>query len=131
MISLLSMMGGQAFLGLAEPVDLRLVMGSALIMGLAVVPIGLTRMAAPEQIPRARFSVRVIGRASRAAVLCAFFGGLVTGSFWSMGPLVGRAFGLEGGSIGVMMSAAFSTCAKSLEISEVRVGLAGMICAPV
>jgi len=106
MISLLSMMGGQAFLGLAEPVDLRLLMGSALIMGLAVVPIGLTRMAAPEQIPRARFSVRAIGRASRVAVLCAFFGGLVTGSFWSMGPLVGRAFGLEGGSIGVMMSAA-------------------------
>lgn len=108
MISLLAMMGGQGFLGLAGPDDLKLVMGSALIMGLAVIPIGLTRMAAPQEIPRARFSPRILGRASRVAVLCAFFGGLVTGAFWSVGPLVGRAFGLDGGAIGFMMAVAIT-----------------------
>lgn len=106
MISLLAMVLGQSFLGLTEPADLRLVMGAAFIMGIAVIPIGLTPIAAPQDIPRARFSPRVIGRASRVAVVCAFCGGLVTGSFWSVGPLVGRAHGLDGTDIGLMMAAA-------------------------
>ena len=105
MISLLAMVLGQSFLGLTEPADLRLVMGAAFIMGIAVIPIGLTPIAAPQDIPRARFSPRVIGRASRVAVVCAFCGGLVTGSFWSVGPLVGRAHGLDGTDIGLMMAA--------------------------
>ena len=62
MISLLAMVLGQSFLGLTEPADLRLVMGAAFIMGIAVIPIGLTPIAAPQDIPRARFSPRVIGR---------------------------------------------------------------------
>ncbi len=104
MISLLAMMVGQSFLGLAPPVDLRLVMAAAFIMGLAIIPIGLTQMAAPQSIPAARFSPRVLGRASRVAVVCVFCGGLVTGAFWSVGPLVGRAFGLDGAGIGLMMA---------------------------
>jgi MFS family permease len=108
MISLLAMMVGQTFLGLAEPQDLKLLMGSACIMGLAIIPIGLTRMTAPAPIPRARFRLRGLGRASRVAVVCAFFGGLVTGAFWSVGPLVGRAFGLDGAGIGIMMGCAIT-----------------------
>jgi MFS family permease len=108
LISLLAMVAGQSFLGLAEPHDLKLVMGAALILGLAIIPIGLTRMAVPQPIPRVRFSLRVLADASRVAVVCALFGGLVTGALWSVGPLVGRAFGLEAGSIGLMMSFAIA-----------------------
>jgi MFS family permease len=81
-------------------------MAAAFIMGIAIIPIGLTRMAAPQPIPRARFTPRVLARASRVAVVCAFFGGLVTGAFWSVGPLVGRAFGLDSAGIGLMMASA-------------------------
>lgn len=105
MISLLAMMLGQALLGVAGPLDLELIMLAALIMALAILPIGLTRMTAPPAIPRARFSPRVLLRASRVAVVCAFFGGLVTGAFWSIGPLVAQALGLTGTDIGVMMGA--------------------------
>jgi MFS family permease len=108
MISLLAMMVGQSFLGLADPLDSTLVMVSAFIMGLAIIPIGLTRMAAPQQIPRIRFSPRALARASRVAVVCAFFGGLVTGAFWSMGPLVGMAFGLDGAAVGALMGVAIT-----------------------
>lgn len=108
MISLLAMMLGQSFLGLAPADDLELLMGAALIMGIAIIPIGLTRMTAPQPIPRVRFSLRVLARASRVAVVCAFFGGLVTGSFWSVGPLVGRALGLDGAGIGAMMAVAIT-----------------------
>jgi MFS family permease len=103
-ISLAAMVAGQSFLGLAEPHDLRLVMGAAFILALAIVPIGLTRMTVPHPIPRVRFSLRVLARASRVAVVSALFGGLVTGALWSVGPLVGRAFGLDTGRIGLMMA---------------------------
>ncbi len=106
MISLLAMMAGQGFVGLSEPQDLKLIMGAAAILGLAIIPIGLTRMVAPAPIPPTRFSPRVLMDASRVAVLSAFFGGLVTGAFWSVGPLVGRSFGLDGAEVGLMMAAA-------------------------
>jgi MFS family permease len=106
MISLLAMVLGQSFLGLAPPDDLRLVMGAALLLALAIVPIGLTRMTAPHPIPHIRFSPRVLAQSSRVAVVCVFFSGLVTGALWGIGPLVGRAFGLESGDIGLMMAVA-------------------------
>lgn len=104
LVSLLAMVLGQSFLALAEPHGLRMVMTAAFLIGLAIIPIGLTRMAAPHPIPRVRFSLRVLAQASRVAVVCALFGGLVTGALWSVGPLVGRAFGLDTGSIGLMMA---------------------------
>lgn len=106
MISLLAMVLGQSFLGLSDPEDLRLVMGAALLLGLAIVPIGLTRMTAPHPIPRIRFSPRVLARSSRVAVVCVFFSGLVTGALWAVGPLVGRAYGLDTADIGLMMATA-------------------------
>jgi MFS family permease len=106
MISLLAMVLGQSFLGLSDPEDLRLVMGAALLLGLAIVPIGLTRMTAPHPIPRIRFSPRVLARSSRVAVVCVFFSGLVTGALWAVGPLVGRSYGLDTADIGLMMATA-------------------------
>jgi MFS family permease len=97
---------GQSFLGLSDPEDLRLVMGAALLLGLAIVPIGLTRMTAPHPIPRIRFSPRVLARSSRVAVVCVFFSGLVTGALWAVGPLVGRSYGLDTADIGLMMATA-------------------------
>lgn len=106
MISLLAMVLGQSFLGLSDPEDLRLVMGAALLLALAIVPVGLTRMTAPHPIPRMRFSPRVLARSSRVAVVCVFFSGLVTGALWAVGPLVGRAYGLDTADIGLMMATA-------------------------
>ncbi len=103
LISLLAMAVGQGFLTLGSPADLKLVMAGAVLLCLATVPIGLTGMIAPHPLPRTRFSMRTLLRASRVAVVCAFFGGLVTGAIWSVGPLVGRSFGLQSGSVGALM----------------------------
>ena len=105
-ICLLGLVLGQGLLSVAEPQGLELVMIAATLLALAIVPIGLTRMAPPHDLPRTRFSPRVLLEASRVAVICAFFGGLVTGSIWAIGPLIGRSFGLDAGSVGVMMGAA-------------------------
>jgi MFS family permease len=104
LISLLAMASGQGFLAFGAPEDLELVIVGAMLLCLATVPIGLTRMTVPRPLPLTRFSLRTLLKASRVAVVCAFFGGLVTGALWSVGPLVGRSFGLEAGSVGALMS---------------------------
>jgi MFS family permease len=105
-ICLLGMVLGQGFLALADPGTLELFVIGAALLCLAIIPIGLTRMTAPHPLPKARFDPWVLLRASRVAVVCALLGGLVTGSVWGVGPLVGRSFGLEGGAVGGLMSVA-------------------------
>lgn len=107
-ICLLGMVLGQGLLALADPGTLDLFAIGAALLCLAIIPIGLTRMTAPHPLPKARFDPRVLLRASRVAVVCALLGGLVTGSVWAVGPLVGRSFGLEGGAVGGLMSAAIT-----------------------
>ena len=106
MISLLAMVVGQTLLGLSNAGDPRLLIGGAMILALAIIPIGLTRMPAPPAITQPRFSPRVLARASRVAVVSVLFGGLVTGALWAVGPVVGKSLGLEPGGIGLMISAA-------------------------
>jgi MFS family permease len=104
MISLLGMALGQALMGIGSPLDLDLFVVGGILLCLAIVPVGLARVASPLPLPSLRFTPSVLLRASRVSVVCALFAGLVTGSFWSLGPVVGRAFGLEAGAIGALMS---------------------------
>jgi MFS family permease len=48
----------------------------------------------------------MLREASRVATVCAVFAGAVTGSVWTLGPVLGRALGLEPSEIGLLMSAA-------------------------
>lgn len=105
MICLLAMSVGQSFLGFISPEGLELFLIGAMLLCLAIVPIGVARMAAPRPLPSARFSPRVLLKASRVAVVVSFLSALVTGAFWTVGPLVGRAYGLDAGGVGIMMSA--------------------------
>jgi MFS family permease len=104
MISLLGMAVGQALMAFRSPLDLDLFVVGGLCLCLAIVPVGLTRVASPTPLPAMRFKPSNLVHASRVAVVCAFFAGLVTGSFWSLAPVVGRSFGLDAGAIGVLMS---------------------------
>jgi MFS family permease len=103
MIALLGMALGQALLGIGSPLDLDLFVVGAILLCLAIVPVGLARVASPIELPPLRFTPSVLLRASRVSVVCALFAGLVTGAFWSLGPVVGRAFGLEASAIGALM----------------------------
>lgn len=105
MICLLAMSVGQSFLGFLSPEGLELFLIGAMLLCLAIVPVGLARMAAPRPLPSARFSPKVLLKASRVSVVVSFLSALVTGAFWTVGPLVGRAYGLDAGGVGIMMSA--------------------------
>lgn len=104
MICLLGMALGQALLGLGTPPDLRLFVLGAAFLCLATIPVGLTRIESPHPLPALRFRPVVLLRTCRVAIICALIGGLVTGTFWALGPVVARAFGLSGGQIGTAMS---------------------------
>jgi MFS family permease len=103
MICLLGMALGQLLMALGTPDNLDLFVVGGILLCLAIVPVGLTRVATPLPLPSMRFRARVLLEASRVSVVCALFAGLVTGSFWSLGPVVGQAFGLEPGGIGALM----------------------------
>jgi MFS family permease len=105
-ICLAGMALGQGLLTFGDPATLNLFAIGAALLCLAIIPIGLTHMPAPHPLPTARFDPQVLMRASRIAVVCALIGGLITGSVWAVGPLVGRSFGLEGGAVGGLMSTA-------------------------
>jgi MFS family permease len=59
----------------------------------------------PHAIPPIRFTPRLLAQASRVAIVASALSGMVTGAFWSMGPLLGRSFGLGAGKVGLLMSA--------------------------
>ena len=105
MICLLGMALGQLLMVLGTPDELDLFVVGGILLCLAIVPVGLTRVASPPPLPSIRFKPSVLLEASRVSVVCALFAGLVTGSFWSLGPVVGQAFGLDAGAIGALMGA--------------------------
>ena len=103
-ISLLGMAVGQMPLSLVPADDVRLFILAAVLLSIAIVPIGLTSTRSPNPIPAVRVTPRTLMRASRVAVVCAVFAGMVTSVFWALGPVVGGAFGLDPGRVGLMMS---------------------------
>ncbi|WP_339898985.1 MFS transporter [Paraglaciecola polaris] len=81
-----------------------LFMLAAALLVLGIVPVGLTRRAAPHPIPAVSFSFRRLFAVSQVAMVGAFFGGLVTGGFWALGPVIADANQLSAGQVGVFMA---------------------------
>jgi MFS family permease len=104
MICLVGMAFGQSLMGIGSPSGLDLFVVGALLLCLAIIPVGLARVASPLPLPTMRFRPAVLLHASRVSVLGALFAGLVTGSFWTLAPVVARAFGLESSAVGALMS---------------------------
>jgi MFS family permease len=88
---------------LLTPGDTRLFILAGAFLAIAIIPVGLTRVASPKPIPTVRVTPRTLMRASRVAVVCAFIAGTVLGTFWTLAPVAGRAFGLSQGEVGLMI----------------------------
>jgi MFS family permease len=105
LISLVGMACGQWLMGVEVGEPLQRFMIAGLLIVIAIVPVGLTRVQSPQPIPAIRFTPRLLARASRVAIVASALAGMVTGAFWSMGPLLGRSAGLDAGEVGLLMSA--------------------------
>ena len=103
MICLVGIAIGQSLMGIEAQPGLMLFMVAALFTAIAIIPIGLTRIANPAPVPVVEFSPRALTRASEVALVVSALAGLATGVYWSLGPLLAQSIGLSTAQIGLLM----------------------------
>ncbi|MEK9534470.1 MAG: MFS transporter, partial [Halieaceae bacterium] len=86
-IVLISMAVGQYLLGLTEANPLYPFILVSLLVGLAIVPVSLTRALAPAPVPATRFDFFKLYRRSHTAFAGALGSGVVMGGFWGLGAI--------------------------------------------
>ena len=91
---------GQFLLRAADPGQFQLFSLASIIFSLALVPVLLTRSAAPNPPKRSPLDLRELWQTSPLGVLGSFGAGVVNASFFSLAPLfaVSLGFGIEGTS---------------------------------
>lgn len=102
-ITLAAICGGQLLVGLSFSYT-EMFMIAAIIMLIGVLPIGLTTRMVPSPIPAMRFSFKRLLGVSQIAMVGAFIGGIISGGFWALGPLVADANSLSTSQIGIFMA---------------------------
>jgi len=86
-IVLISMAFGQYLLGLTDANPLYPFIFVAFLVGLAIVPVSLTRSLAPAPVPATRFNFFKLYRRSHTAFAGALGSGVVMGGFWGLGAI--------------------------------------------
>lgn len=97
-------MVGQQMLNLADPLGQTLFIVVAILLSLALIPVCLTTAMAPGPISNVQIDLRKVLSLSPAGVAGAIATGLVTGAFWSLGPLYARGIGLDTQSLTLFLS---------------------------
>lgn len=105
LLSLAAMGSGQLLINLYgtegyEPFSL-----GAIVFALSIVPVVLSRIAAPVLQTTVKRSQRELFRSTPLGVMGSFAGGLNTGAFWALGPLFGVAAGFQATGITILMAA--------------------------
>jgi MFS family permease len=102
-VTLVGMSMGQILLGLIPMEELFMI--GALIMLIAILPIGLFCEESKVAITGVSPGFVKLKELSRLAVAGVLIGGIVTGSIWTLAPVMGEARGLSNAGIGIMMNA--------------------------
>ncbi len=97
-------MVGQQMLNLADPLGQTLFIVIAVLLSLALIPVCLTTALAPAPIHTVRVDLRKVWDLSQVGVAGAIATGLVTGAFWSLGPLYAREIGLDTQALTMFLS---------------------------
>ncbi len=105
MIVLLAMSMGQLLVTLDAPTSVTPVVLGSLLLSLAIVPVGLSRVEQPGAIHSLSYQFRAIYTAAPAAVGGAFAIGTVTGVLYTLTPVFGSQAGLSVAEIATMMIA--------------------------
>jgi MFS family permease len=104
-LNLAALAASQFMLPLASPAGFQLFSVSAILLCLALVPVVLARIQAPDPAPAQRLSVvRLYGVSPLGAITC-LIAGMTIGSFWGVGPIFARRTGLDEAGIAAFMAA--------------------------
>jgi MFS family permease len=97
--------GGQMLLPVAEPAGFMLFCLISVIISLALVPVALSRAAAPGgEVPQATINLPRLYRQSPFGVVAAVLCGVSSGAFFGMGPLVAQQLGFDDVGIALFMA---------------------------
>ncbi len=97
-------MVGQQLLNLGDPLGQTLFIVISVLLSLALIPVCLTTALAPAPINNVRIDLRKVWHLSQVGVAGAIATGLVTGAFWSLGPLYAREIGLDTQALTMFLS---------------------------
>ncbi|MEZ5919946.1 MAG: MFS transporter [Parvularculaceae bacterium] len=92
-IDLTAMLAGNALLATASPSDFPLFAIVSILMSLALVPVALTRGAAPAPIATAKLNVSQLFKVSPVAAVGAPMVGLANAAFWAVGAVFAQQLG--------------------------------------
>lgn len=104
-IDLTATVVGNALLATANPGGYVLFMLTSILMSIALVPIALTRSAAPAPIKTARLDIASLFKVSPVAAVGAPMIGLGNAAFWAMGPVYAQRVGYSADITAAFMSA--------------------------
>lgn len=98
-------MVGQQLLNVADPLGQTLFIVISVLLSLALIPVCLTTALAPAPIHNVSIDLRKVWNLSQVGVAGAIATGLVTGAFWSLGPLYARELGFDTQALTIFLSA--------------------------
>jgi len=97
---------GQLFLNLADPKDFQLYILTSVLISIAVVPLLLSASDSPDFSESISIKLKELYKLSPLGVVSMFIEGLVTATFFALGPLYGQRLGLSIEQISYFMAAA-------------------------
>jgi len=105
-VSYLGVGAGQLLLNLAEPGEYLLFILTSVLISIAVVPLLLSAGSPPAFRESVNISLRELFRLSPLGIVSMFAVGLVTATFFALGPVYGQRIGLDIENISYFMAAA-------------------------
>jgi MFS family permease len=105
-VSYLGVGAGQLLLNLAEPGEYLLFILTSVLISIAVVPLLLSAGSPPAFRESVDISLRELFRLSPLGIVSMFAVGLVTATFFALGPVYGQRIGLDVENISYFMAAA-------------------------
>ena len=94
----------QFMLTLSDPAGFELFSMAAILFSLALVPVALARIEAPEPTPARRMSVTRLYAISPLGTVTCLIAGMTVGAFWGVGPIFARQTGLDEAGIASFMA---------------------------
>jgi len=97
---------GQLLLNVASPAGFELFILTSVLISMAVVPLLLSGGSSPEYAESVSISVRDLYRQSPLGIIGTFFVGLVTATFFALGPVYAQRQGMDVKGVSYFMTAA-------------------------
>lgn len=100
----LGLAAGQLMLNVGNPIGIKLVLVTALLFALCLIPIALTRAANPAQIEVQEIRFFNFMRRAPQGALGSFSSGMIIGAYLTLAPAWGIQYGLDSARISVFMA---------------------------